>query len=238
MKKNNHNKNILQSFSLLLIGLVLAGFIFGGLSIYKLQKQNLNLNTKQNALENKIISLESQIIDGQNKVAQISSDMEKVSGDLAKNKKDLAYYRELALAPKEILGVSDTNSPVEPIVDIKPAIQTVTKTATKKVYIKEKPKYEASVVIEGVGKYKVNVQAGDTAYTALKNASVQNNFALKTTDWGGDLGISIDGIGGVNPTPDEHKYWAFYYNNNFSNVGVSNQPVTTDDIIYFVLSSW
>lgn len=227
-------KSLIEKFGFLFISLILVILVYGGLNIFKLQKENQILATKQTALENKIITLEGQIIDNQNDLAKVNQDLENTTNKLQKNTNELAYYKNMALDLKTAAEqTSQTQLAVDQEIKLEPA-----KTVIQKVYVKAKPKYEASVVVEGVGKFKVAVQAGDTAYSVLKKASDQNGFALKTTDWGGDLGISIDGIGGINPTLAEHKFWAFYYNNTFSQVGVSSQKINSDDIVYFMLSSW
>lgn len=222
-------KSFLEKISFLLIALFLVAVVYGGLSIFKLQKQNQAMLAKQNILENRIADLQNQIIDGQNKIAQVSDTLDKTTNDLTKTKKDLAYYRQLALEPKEVLPEiipATTNQPINVI----PASVTKTKT----VYVKAKPKYEAVVTIKNVGSYKVAVTAGDNAFTILKKAAAQYGFKLEYDTY--SFGVFVTSIAGNKPAANQ--FWAFYYNGKFSDVGAQDQPVSTNDTTFWQMESF
>ena len=241
MKKNIKSglqkpKSFLENFGLLLIGLSLIGLIYGGLSISKLSKQNQVMSLKQVALENKVIDLESQIIDNQNKISQVTGDLEKTNLDLAKSKKDVAYFRQLALEQKQVFEEKNASASIstDQAINIIPAVKTITKVNTKKIYVKEKPKYEASVTVKNVGSYKVPVVSGDTALSVLKKTADQNNFAIETQSF--DFGAFVSSIGGIKPVGNQ--YWAFYYNGKYAEVGASDQKVSSGDTTFWQLESF
>ena len=227
-------KSFLEKISFLLIALFLVAVVYGGLSIFKLQKQNQAMLAKQNILENRITDLQNQIIDGQNKMAQVSDTLDKTTNDLTKTKKDLAYYKQLALQPKEVLPekIATADQAIN-IIPTPPTI-TLTKTKIKTVYVKEAPVYEATVTIKNVGSYKVAVTAGDNAFTALKKASEQYGFKIEYDTY--SFGVFVTSIAGNKPAANQ--FWAFYYNGKFSDVGAQDQSVSANDTTFWQMESF
>jgi len=83
------------------------------------------------------------------------------------------------------------------------------------------------VEIQNQGTYTVELQNNDNAFTVLQRAAKENNFSLNYQNYG-SLGVMVKGINDI----DAHNnyYWAFYYNNQYSQVGASSQPVKDGDI--------
>lgn len=223
MKKNHQNNNLLNYLTFLLLAIIITGFIYGGLTINKLYKTNLALETKQTTLENKIISLENKVIDNQNQLVVLNDKLDQ-------NDKKLAFYRKQTLDAQAQLAQIKT----EPIV-AQPVntIQTAIKTVTKRVYV-EKPKYETTLTIEGIGSYKIAVASGDTAFSILKKASVQYGLEIDYDTF--SFGVFVKEIAGLKPVGNQ--YWAFYYNGKYSQVGASDQKITAGDTIYWRLESF
>ncbi len=237
MKKIKQNTNSNKSWLLLIIGLFLVISLFGGLTINKMQKQNLALAAKQDQLETKIADLQGQVAENQNQVASLST-------DLTKSKDDVTYYKKMTLALKkqldDNLAQAQVATPVDQAITLA-SVKPVTKTVTKKVYVAAPTvyvaapaKHETSVTVQGVGSYKVDVASGDTAFTVLKKASKVGGFPMEYTDY--SFGTFVTSIGDTKPKANE--YWAFYYNGNFSDVGASDQKISDNDTTFWRLETF
>jgi len=93
---------------------------------------------------------------------------------------------------------------------------------------------EATVKIENVGTYKIEIKSGDSAFSVLKKAASQNGFNLAYDTY--DFGVFVTSIGGIKAS--NSQFWAFYYNGAFASVGASNQKVNQDDVISWKLQSF
>jgi hypothetical protein len=91
----------------------------------------------------------------------------------------------------------------------------------------------ASLMIDyGDGKVKTYQDvSGSTVFNVLKNASEKNNFDLKYKDYGGELGMFIESIDGIGKDPSGKKWWQYWVNNKYSQVGVSAYTVSPGDVI-------
>lgn len=106
---------------------------------------------------------------------------------------------------------------------------TITKpTPTPTIEIKE-----ATIKIENVGTYKVEIKAGDSTFSILKRAASQNGFAIAYDTY--DFGVFVTSIDGIKA--NNSQFWAFYYNGAFSSVGASDQKISQDDVISWKLQS-
>ncbi|MDD5110810.1 MAG: DUF4430 domain-containing protein [Patescibacteria group bacterium] len=52
---------------------------------------------------------------------------------------------------------------------------------------------------------------------------------ISTRDYGGDLGIRVTGIGGVGEDVSTGRYWHYWVNQQFAEVGVSNYRLSPGD---------
>lgn len=212
--------------------LVIIILIYGGLSLAdlknkttKLQSQNESLSFKTDNLLSKLDQIQSNIEHAKSDIDQAKSDNNNLSGKLATAQKQIAYLQNQNV-PKQVLGASTDN-----IIELKPA--TITKTITQTV-TKEVEKNQATVAIENIGSYKVDLQSGDNAFNVLKRASEINGFSLDYDTY--SFGIFIKSIGNINP--QGNQYWAFYFNGTFSNVGASDQSVQKGDSVFWQLTSF
>jgi DNA gyrase/topoisomerase IV subunit A len=229
------SSNPLGKFGLLTLGLILVIIVYGGLSINRLQKQNQALVSEQTQLENKIAGLGSTIADNQNKIDDLSSNLQENNNQLATYKKLTSSLQNEVSQAKLTLANNTVPTPIDQAVS-PTVIKPIVKTVTKKVYVKETPKSQATVTIQNIGSYKVDLQTGDTAFKILQRASEQNNFDLKTTNYGGDLGYMVDSIGGIKPAGNQ--YWSFYYDGQYAQVGASSQTISAGDATFWELASF
>jgi len=72
-----------------------------------------------------------------------------------------------------------------------------------------------------------------TVFSVLKLATDKRDIPLIYKDYGGDLGVFVNSINGVGKDPAGKKWWQFWINNAYSQVGVSSAVVNPGDVIEF-----
>lgn len=65
----------------------------------------------------------------------------------------------------------------------------------------------------------------------LTQAAQAGTINLKTTDFGGTLGLFVEEINGLHSDPANRLYWHLYVNGQRSPLGASSAPVKADDTI-------
>jgi len=75
--------------------------------------------------------------------------------------------------------------------------------------------------------------SGATVFDVLKGATGANGIELEYQDYGGELGVFIESIGGVGKDPAQERWWQFWVNNKYSQVGVSSFRIEPGDVITF-----
>ena len=211
-------KKILISLWLPIVAMIILAFVYGGLSLEDLRIKNQQFEQKQ-------INLEEKISQEQEAIANIQQENTSSKERLEKLQTDLADYRNSTMASKKILGASVAASNQNG--------KVVTKTTTK--YVAAATKEQASVIIDGVGSYKVEIETNETAFSLLEKAAKLNGFTIQYSIYEG-LGAFITGIAGI--TPAGNQYWAFYYNGKYSMVGVTAQKIYPDDTTFWRLESF
>lgn len=93
---------------------------------------------------------------------------------------------------------------------------------------------QVALSIKSVGDYKINWQENDTAWTIMQRASAKYHFAMTYKIY--DFGIYIMTIGGK--VVPQNYYWALYYNENYSMVGVRDLKVNPNDTVAWQLETW
>lgn len=68
-------------------------------------------------------------------------------------------------------------------------------------------------------------------FDLLKQVTEKNNIELLYKDYGGDLGVFIESIGGVKNNND--SWWQYWVNNKYSEIGASNYIIQLGDVIEF-----
>lgn len=99
-----------------------------------------------------------------------------------------------------------------------PAQPTPTTTPTQEA--------TAKVVIQQVGSFAETLKQGDTALSLLLRTGADYHFQVRIKHY--SFGDFVECLGDL--CGDNHHYWAFYYNGQYSNVGASDQPVKVGDV--------
>jgi len=73
----------------------------------------------------------------------------------------------------------------------------------------------------------------ETKVFDLLSLASENNFEIKTRDYGAGLGVFIDSINNIGPDPTGKKWWQYWVNNEYAKEGVSTRKVFPGDIIEF-----
>lgn len=97
---------------------------------------------------------------------------------------------------------------------------------------------KASLMVDyGNGKVEtyndIVVKSGETVFSVLKKATESRKVDLKYKDYGGNLGVFVESIGGTGKDPFGKKWWQYWVNNTYSQVGASTYKVESGDIIEF-----
>ena len=209
---------ILKSLVFPVIAIFIITTIYFGLSIRDLNKK-IGLTQNQNReLKTEVSDFRSELIQNKNNLNQVLSLNNSLNQDLLSAKTQIASLQK--------------NSGIKTVYT-SPETQIITKTISQTVN-QAIEKDEATVTIQNVGAFKVQLQSSDTAFSVLKRAAAENGFPLKYDTY--SFGIFVTEIGPVKPAPNQ--YWAFYYNGAFSNVGASDQSVKKGDNIFWQLTSF
>jgi hypothetical protein len=72
----------------------------------------------------------------------------------------------------------------------------------------------------------------DSVFDVLKRLHDREEINLEYTDYGSELGVFINSINGTGSS-SESKWWQYWVNGDYQNVGVSSYfPVEGDDIVF------
>jgi hypothetical protein len=96
----------------------------------------------------------------------------------------------------------------------------------------------ASLMIDyGNGQVKtyqdISISEKANAFDLLKSAADKNKITLGYKDYGGDMGVFIESIGGIGKDSSGKKWWQFWVNNKYSQVGVSSYKIHPGDVVEF-----
>lgn len=97
---------------------------------------------------------------------------------------------------------------------------------------------KASLIVDyGNGKVETYndlvVKSGETVFDILEKTTENHKVDLKYKDYGGNLGAFVESIGGIGKDPFGKKWWQYWVNNKYSQVGASTYKVVSGDIIEF-----
>ncbi len=85
-----------------------------------------------------------------------------------------------------------------------------------------------------VGTYNdLVITNGATVFDVLKQAADKNKIDLKYKDYGGELGVFIDSIGGVGKDPSGKSWWQYWVNDKYSQIGASTYKIQKGDVVEF-----
>ena len=207
-------KKIFKSLTFPAISILLILAIYGGLSIISLDKKASAAQSDNTKYDQRISELEGLLGQYSDKLNQVIATNNNLSEQLA------------AVANSKLKTVT---------VATPPEIKTITQTETiYQTEVKQVEKNEATVTIQNVGSYKVELEADNNAFTVLQRAAAEHGLPLTYDTY--SFGVFITGIGGI--VPSGNQFWSFYYNGTFSNVGASDQPVKKGDNTFWQLSTF
>lgn len=75
------------------------------------------------------------------------------------------------------------------------------------------------------------ISKNQSAFDLVKQVAEENNIGLKYKDYGGELGIFIEAIGGVENNIEQ--WWQYWVNGNYSVVGAGSYLLQPGDLIEF-----
>ncbi len=212
-------------------GIVLV-FVYGALTVADLKIKNQKLEEQQNKLETRITQLEYNL--GNTQVA--ASKEEKPS----ESRKILAATDQ----PNDTNESTSTPTPTPTPSSKKPStprptsptpIPSTTLGASPTPTPPPTPADQATVAIENIGNYTINLQTNDTAFSILLRTGQENGFSVEYQIYE-ELGAFVTCIAGI--CGHDNYYWAFYYNGSYSMIGASAQPVTDGDITTWKFESF
>lgn len=215
-------KKILKSLIFPAISILIIAIIYTGLSI-----ENLNNQTKALQKQNQTNVFNTN--DLQNKLGQLQSEVDQTKA-LARQAQNLndSLKQSLTSAQKQIYALQSgaktttTLATAEPITITKTVTQTIDRLVVSN---------QAAVIIDGVGNYRIDLKADDTAFDVLMRANNLYGLNIKYYTYA-DMGAFITSINGITPDYSKtHQYWAFYYNGSSSKYGVSSVDVSQNDSI-------
>lgn len=120
----------------------------------------------------------------------------------------------------------DTPTPIEsPSPSLTPEVKNIPPAQTPTQKIKVITKINAG---RRAGNYVTDYISGENAFELLKRIT---NGDIEYTDWGGDLGMFVDCIGGVCRTKYYEYFWSLYINGRLSEVGASGYITKPNDTI-------
>lgn len=84
---------------------------------------------------------------------------------------------------------------------------------------------------EGTKTYRFPVRGETTVADLLARAQRERGLTLEMKDYGGSLGIFVEGLNGVRNDPAKKLYWSLYVNGAFSQLGASAARVRPGDTV-------
>ena len=75
----------------------------------------------------------------------------------------------------------------------------------------------------------ITVAAGASVFDLLKTVTEQNGIDLQYKDYGGDLGVMVESIGGTSGDLAANRYWQYWLNGEYALVGASTQILKDGD---------
>lgn len=116
---------------------------------------------------------------------------------------------------------------------------TTTPTAVSASSLEISPPSEAqtqAVTLEikdpaGTKTYRLSGQTETTVADLLARASKEQGLRMETKDYGGSLGIFVEGLNGVRNDPQKKLYWSLHVNGTLSQLGASSTRVRPGDTV-------
>ena len=78
----------------------------------------------------------------------------------------------------------------------------------------------------------ISIEGKMSLFDVIQSTAEENNIPLGFKDFGGELGVFIESIDGV-PSESSDKWWQYFVNNKYGEIGVSSYIVKQGDVIEF-----
>ena len=75
------------------------------------------------------------------------------------------------------------------------------------------------------------LEPNQTVFDLLRLVASQNNLEFSTKDFGGELGVFIESIGGVKNNSMADYWWQYWVNNQYAKIGASQYRLAPGDIV-------
>lgn len=87
----------------------------------------------------------------------------------------------------------------------------------------------------GTGEVKtfnqVSLAQGATIFDLLKKVTAENNIKFEYQDYGQKLGIFVKSINGVGDSSSGNKFWQYWVNNQYAQIGASGYQLKNGDLV-------
>lgn len=67
--------------------------------------------------------------------------------------------------------------------------------------------------------YSMDLSEDTSVFQLLQNATDEKGVELKFKDYGGEMGVFVEAIGGVENNMEDNEFWQYWINNNYAQVG-------------------
>ena len=96
---------------------------------------------------------------------------------------------------------------------------------------------KASLMIDYGNKVKtfndISIKEEETVFEFLQSTLLKDKISFEFKDYGEEMGAFIQSINGVGRDPDGKRWWQYWVNNKYSNVGASMYKIKSGDIVEF-----
>src|SRR3989338_352957 len=75
------------------------------------------------------------------------------------------------------------------------------------------------------------LEPNQTVFDLLRLVASQNNLEFSTKDFGGELGVFIESIGGIENNSISDHWWQYWVNNQYAKIGASQYRLSAGDIV-------
>jgi len=77
---------------------------------------------------------------------------------------------------------------------------------------------------------EVKLAEGSTVLDLLEKVTTENNFELQSRDYG-EMGAFVEAIGGIENDASSDRFWQYWVNNEYAQVGVSAYKLVDGDVV-------
>ncbi|MBI3291128.1 DUF4430 domain-containing protein [Candidatus Falkowbacteria bacterium] len=79
--------------------------------------------------------------------------------------------------------------------------------------------------------YDIALSGNATVFDLLKKTTTENNISLSYKDYGQELGVFIESINNLENDISGNKYWQYWVNGGYAEIGASNYHLKDGDTI-------